>query len=159
MIPRREALSWERVRGATKELLAGKMDRSWGEFKLEIAKKLEVTVESLKPWKTDMKQVIAVGVNGASDNNSDHENAANNPSEEKFQSESEKEGESEGDDSGECGSDEDTKREATKRKGTTSASVSSRGDEDSDAMKALKRMSRAMALGWVLPHIYCCVVE
>lgn len=127
-----ESLSWKRIHTVTKEVLAADSSRSWGEFKSEVAKHLKVPVEYLRPWKTEMKEVIAEGMKEESDGNDEED--ANSSSEHHGGSDDEGSEEDEGDES-----------DSSKRCGRTSIKA---GDEgDSQAMKALRQMSRAMNLG------------
>lgn len=119
--------SWRRIRAATKELLTENSGGSWGDFKSGVALRLNVPVECLKPWKTKMKQIVAEGVKEGHPSDEEEDEGCSS-------------------DSGEQGRDEESE-EDTSTGGHSSKARASEGEEDSAAMRAFKRMSRAMSLG------------
>lgn len=144
MVPNPKSPSWESIRGTTKKLLTTGSCQTWGEFKTGVAGSLKVSVESLKPWKTQMKQLIAQGgEEGETDRKSedggdeDHEQDDDNESQEGAESEV---GENGAD--SEAGSQVDDTYDKSEP-GTHQATT----QEDSTAMKAFKHMCRAMNLG------------
>lgn len=119
--------SWKRVREATKELLTENSGGSWGDFKSGVALRLDVPVECLKPWKKKMKQVVAKSVKqGHSKDEEDDEGCSS--------------------DSGEQSRSDESEEDTGKGRHSSKAGVS-KAEEESAAMKALKRMSKAMNLG------------
>lgn len=123
--------SWAKIRAATKELLTENSGCSWGDFKSNVARKLNVPVDLLKPWKTKMKEVVAEGVP------------------EEHSSEEEEEEDEEGgcaSESGEQNHGGESEEDDRNERSSTKADVG-KGDEESPAMRALKRMSVAMNLG------------
>ena len=121
-----EKPSWETIRAATKELLAEHSTGSWGDFKSAVARRLDVPVECLKPWKTKMKEVVAEGVKEGHSSDEDEDEGCSSASGEQSRDE-------------ESGEDNDTGRHSS------NAGLSK--GEESAAMRALKQMSRAMNLG------------
>lgn len=135
MVPSPSPPSWESVRVACKEVLSTNSCQLWGEFKMEVAKRLEVSVKDIKSWNTEMKEMIAGG-------NSDEDNKENSDDvseEEGEDSHGEEEGDSE-DNEVAVSSEEDTQAEQIKRKPAD-------GKDESEAMKAFKLLARAMGLG------------
>ena len=127
-------LSWAKVREVTIELLESSKDRSWGDFKSAAAERLGVSVESLKIFKMEMKELIARGLEADGDGDG-----------------GESDGEYEKNDARKgCGSDANIVIEevggAVGPKMCNNGS-SKDGDEESRAMKALKQMAKAMNLG------------
>ena len=119
--------SWKSVRAATKELLTENSGGSWGDFKSDVALRLNVPVECLKPWKTKMKQVVAEGVKkGYSSDEEDDEGCSS--------------------DSGEQSRSDESEEDTRNGRHSSEAGVS-KAVEESAVMKALKRMSKAMNLG------------
>lgn len=120
-------LSWERVRAATKELLTGDSGGSWGDFKSEVARKLNVQVESLKPWKAKMKQLVSDGMKEGHSSDQEEDERCSSDSGEQSRGE-------------ESGEDDSTERSSSKAR-------VSKGADETAAMRALKRMVFAMKLG------------
>lgn len=119
--------SWRRIRAATKELLIENSGGSWGDFKSDVALRLNVPVECLKPWKTKMKQIVAEGVKEGHSSDEEEDEGCSS-------------------DSGEQSRDEESEEDTSTGRHSSKARASE-GEEDSAAMRAFKRMSRAMSLG------------
>lgn len=124
MTPKAGGLSWECIKTVCEDVLSSQSCELWGDFKKEVAKRLDVAVELLKPWKSQMQDIIRGyddggqgGGGNASGEHPDGEKQSCIPR-------------STGD--GDPGA-------ITKRR---------KNDvEDTEAMKAFKQMVRAMSLG------------
>lgn len=138
MVPNPSSPSWESISIACKEVLSTNTCQLWGEFKREVAKRLEVSVDDIKEWNTEMKKIIAGGESGE-----DSKEDINDGNEEVGKgSRGEEDGDSQDDDKAVSSDEEEARVALDKGKRTD-------GEEESAAMKAFKLMARAMSLGYV----------
>lgn len=144
MVSNPESPSWDSIRGTTKKLLTTDSCKTWGEFKTGVARSLKVSVESLKPWKTQMKQLIA---QGGEERETDRKlgDGGDEEDEQESDNESQQGAESEVD---ENGADSETRSQVDDTDDNSESETrKANSQEDSRAMKACKQMCRAMNLG------------
>lgn len=118
--------SWETIEAICQDVLSSQSCEKWGDFKVEVARRLEVEVETLRPWKTEMQELVIGAHTGESyKEDCNHQVEALG-----------KEGRSPRDRGSSC-----RVKNPTENK--------SRADnvEETEAMKALKQMVRAMCVG------------
>lgn len=124
MVPDPDAPSWESIKAVCEEVLSSQSCERWGDFKREVAKRLQVEVGSLKSWKSEMQEIIVSADKGKGEGE-DGEISAGNSNK---------------------GEDNHRKRRSENERKSRAKSEPD-GIDDSAAMKALKRMVQAMKCG------------
>lgn len=118
--------SWETIEAVCQDVLSSHSCEKWGDFKVEVARRLEVDVETLRPWKTEMQELVI----GAHTGESSKEDCNRQVEE-----------------LGKGGRKPRDHGSSCRPKNPTENKSRADNVEETEAMKALKQMVRAMSVG------------